>query len=81
MLWKLMNWKRLNEALTTGCGTQCSGLVDEVVISQRLDLMILMIFCNLNNSTILDIVGEEQEGRAQEWPGLMGSLLLHQMNP
>lgn len=48
MLWKLMDWKRLTVALTTGCGTQWSGLVDRVVISQRLDSVILEIFPTLS---------------------------------
>lgn len=35
---------------TTGRGTWCYGLVDKVVIGQRLDLVILEIFSNLNDS-------------------------------
>lgn len=53
MLWKLMNWKQLHVALVTGCGTQCSGSVDRVVIRQRLDSMILEVFSNLNDSVTL----------------------------
>lgn len=33
----------------TECGTQCSAPVDEVVISQKLDLMIMEVFSNLND--------------------------------
>lgn len=38
---------------TTGCDTQCRGLIDKMVISQRLDSMILEVFSNLNDSVIL----------------------------
>lgn len=37
---------------TTGCGTQCPGLVDKVGISHRLDSMVLEIFSNLTGSVI-----------------------------
>lgn len=36
-----------------GQGTQWSGLADKVVICQRLDLLILEVFYNLNVSIIL----------------------------
>lgn len=71
MLWELMNWKRLNVALTAGCDTQCSGLV-----TGWLDFMILGAFSNLSDAMIVNIVREEQEWRAQGQPGLVGSLLL-----
>lgn len=37
----------------TGCGTQCHGLLDKVVISQRLDSLILEVFSNRNDSMVL----------------------------
>lgn len=40
----------------TGRGTKCHGLVDKVVgqvIRQRLDMMIMEVFSNLNDSVIL----------------------------
>lgn len=38
---------------TVGHGTQCSGLIDKVVFSPRLDMMILEVFANLNDPMIL----------------------------
>lgn len=37
----------------TGHGTRCSGLVNVVVLGQRLDLMVMEVFSILNGSTIL----------------------------
>lgn len=36
---------------TNGCGTLQYGLVSMVVLDQRLDLMILAVFFNCNEST------------------------------
>lgn len=33
---------------TNGRGTQCTGLIDKLVFSPRLDMMILEVFANLN---------------------------------
>lgn len=38
---------------TNGRGTQCTGLIDKVVFSPRLDIMILEVFVNLNDPMIL----------------------------
>ncbi|NXP36953.1 RL6 protein, partial [Leiothrix lutea] len=46
---------------TAECGTQCSALVDSVVISQKLDLMMLEIFSNLNGSVICDFAGSSSQ--------------------
>ncbi|KAJ7415850.1 hypothetical protein BTVI_37091 [Pitangus sulphuratus] len=37
----------------SGCGAECSGLVDLLVISQRLDLTFLEVFSNQSDSVIL----------------------------
>lgn len=44
---------KLRQCLFIRCGTQGSGLVDKVGMSQRLDVMILEVFSNLNDSVIL----------------------------
>lgn len=38
----------------TGCGTQCSGLIGEVEISQMLDSGMLEVFSNLNDFIFYD---------------------------
>lgn len=38
---------------TAGCGTQCPGLVDKVVMAQKMHLMTLQVFSILNDSVII----------------------------
>lgn len=47
---------------TTRCGTQCSGLVDNTVISQRLAPVILEVFSNPNDS-----INTPSKGSARSW--------------
>lgn len=48
----------------TECGTQCYSLVDKVVISHRLELMILEVFSSLNGSAA-------QEGKSERGLNLL----------
>lgn len=41
----------------TGCCTQCSGLIEEVEINQRLDSVILEVLSNLNDFMFHDSAG------------------------
>lgn len=63
---------------TTGHGTQCSGLVDKMVIGQRLEPMILEVFFNPNDSINTPSRGSAQSRQAGEttesYPHLLSSI-------
>lgn len=42
----------------SGCGTECCGVADMVVFSQKLDLMILEVSFNFSDSVILHLIGK-----------------------
>lgn len=50
---RISSWKGLPREVVQSLGTECFGLADKVVISQRLDLMIQEVYSILNDSVLL----------------------------